>query len=102
MDLHPWLLAEDDRWSEVIRDVYHHMGTTRMHTDPARGVVDADCQVHGIGNLYLASSSVFPTGGHSNPTFTLLLLCFRLADRLKSFWDDAPPAGPRREALGRR
>jgi choline dehydrogenase-like flavoprotein len=55
-----------------------------MHADPRHGVVDADCRVHGIDNLYLASSSVFPTSGHSNPTFTILSLCFRLADKLKS------------------
>jgi choline dehydrogenase-like flavoprotein len=61
---------------------YHHMGTTRMHVDPARGVVDADCRVHGIDNLYVAGSSVFPTGGYSNPTFTLVALAVRLADHL--------------------
>lgn len=84
VNLHPWVLAEDGQWAERIHDVYHHIGTTRMHTDARHGVVDADCRVHGVDNLYLASSAVFPTGGHSNPTFTLLLLCFRLADRLKT------------------
>lgn len=80
---YPWVWQEDGPWAEQMHDVYHHIGTARMHTDPRRGVVDADCRVHGVDNLYLASSAVFPTGGHSNPTFTLLLLCFRLADRLK-------------------
>ena len=83
VNIHPWLAEEDGGWAERMNDVYHHMGTARMHTDPRRGVVDADCRVHGVANLYVASSAVFPTGGHSNPTFTLLLLCFRLADRLK-------------------
>src|SRR5436190_432807 len=46
----------------------HHMGTTRMHIDPKQGVVDADSKVHGIANLYVAGSSVFPTYGSSNPT----------------------------------
>jgi choline dehydrogenase-like flavoprotein len=81
--LHPWLLAENGDWMENIQDNFHHMGATRMHNDPRYGVVDASCRVHGVDNLYLGSSSVFPTGGHSNPTFTLLLLCFRLADRIK-------------------
>ena len=46
---------------------YHHMGTTRMHADPTRGVVDADCRLHSVGNLYVAGSSVFTTGGAANP-----------------------------------
>lgn len=61
---------------------YHHMGTTRMASDPARGVVDADCRVHGVANLYAAGSSVFPTSGWANPTLTILALALRLADHL--------------------
>jgi choline dehydrogenase-like flavoprotein len=61
----------------------HHMGATRMADDPADGVVDRDLRVHGMENLYLASSSVFPTGGWGNPTLTLLALALRLADRLE-------------------
>lgn len=60
----------------------HHMGTTRMHKDAARGVVDADCRVHGIDNLYVAGSSVFPTGGYANPTLTVVALALRLAEHL--------------------
>lgn len=63
--------------------VYHHMGTTRMHDDPAQGVVDANCRVHGIANLYVAGSSVFPTGGYINPTLTIVALAMRLADHVK-------------------
>jgi choline dehydrogenase-like flavoprotein len=69
--------------SGLVIDAGHHMGTTRMADDPSRGVVDADCRVFGIGNLHVASSSVFPTSGFSNPTFTLLALCLRLADALR-------------------
>jgi choline dehydrogenase-like flavoprotein len=61
----------------------HHLGTTRMSDDPKRGVVDAQSQVHGVGNLYIAGSSVFPTYGSSNPTMNLVALTLRLADRLK-------------------
>lgn len=60
----------------------HHMGTTRMASDPRRGVVDADCRVHGIDNLYVAGSSVFPSGGAVNPTLTLVALALRLSDHL--------------------
>ncbi len=61
----------------------HHMGTTRMSDGPDRGVVDRDCRVHGMGNLYVAGSSVFPTGGAENPTLTIVALALRLADRLR-------------------
>lgn len=60
----------------------HHIGTTRMSADPRRGVVDSDCRVHGIDNLYIASTSVFPTSGQASPTLTLLALAYRLADHL--------------------
>ena len=61
----------------------HHMGTTRMSDDPKAGVVDAQGQVHGVGNLYVAGSSVFPTYGSSNPTMNLVALTLRLGDHLK-------------------
>jgi choline dehydrogenase-like flavoprotein len=61
----------------------HHMGTTRMHNDPRQGVVDANSKVHGVGNLYIAGSAVFPTYGASNPTLNLVALVLRLADHLK-------------------
>jgi choline dehydrogenase-like flavoprotein len=61
----------------------HHMGTTRMHPDPAKGVVDADLRLHEAKNLYVAGSSVFPTSGIANPTLTILALVMRLADHLK-------------------
>jgi choline dehydrogenase-like flavoprotein len=63
---------------------YHHMGTTRMDPDPRQGVVDTDCRVHDVSNLFVAGSSVFPIVGVSNPTLTLLALTVRLADLLKA------------------
>lgn len=75
------LLSEDRPWRQVYGGC-HQMGTTRMADNPARGVVDAHCRVHGVGNLYIAGSSVFPTGGFANPTLTLVALALRLADRL--------------------
>lgn len=61
---------------------YHHMGTTRMSVDPAHGVVDGNCRVHGYANLYIAGSSVFPTSSWANPTLTILALAHRLGDHL--------------------
>lgn len=60
----------------------HQMGTTRMSSSEKDGVVDENCKVHGIKNLYIAGSSVFPTGGGGNPTMPLLQLTFRLAEHL--------------------
>jgi len=61
---------------------FHLMGTTRMAADPKQGVVDADLRVHGTDNLYVASSSVFPTVGYTNPTLTIVALTLRLAEHL--------------------
>jgi choline dehydrogenase-like flavoprotein len=72
----------------------HHMGTTRMHDDPHMGVVDANGKVHGLTNLYVAGSSVFPTGGYINPTLTITALTLRLADHLKDLLVRLLPTGP--------
>ncbi len=64
------------------RDGFHQIGTTRMSADPRDGVVDADCKVHGIGNLYISSSSVFPTSGQANPTLSIMAVSVRLARHL--------------------
>ncbi len=61
----------------------HHMGNTRMHPDPKPDVVDADRKVHGISNLWLAGSSVFPTVGCANPTSIIAVLTSRLIDHLR-------------------
>jgi choline dehydrogenase-like flavoprotein len=61
----------------------HHLGTTRMHADPGKGVVDADGRVHGVDNLFVSGPSVFPSGGFAGPVFTILALALRLADHLK-------------------
>ena len=63
---------------------WHHMGTTRISDDPKKGVVDANCKVHGIDNLYVAGSSCFPTVGSVNPTLTLVALTIRLSDHIKT------------------
>jgi choline dehydrogenase-like flavoprotein len=60
------------------------MGTTRMANLPEQGVVDSDCKVHGLDNLYIAGSSVFPTSGFANPTLTIVALALRLARQLQS------------------
>jgi len=66
-----------------IKGHYHQIGTTRMGNDPADSVVDRNCKVHSINNLYIGGSSVFPTAGYSGPTMVLIALAIRLAEHLK-------------------
>ena len=62
---------------------WHHMGTTRMHMDSRKGVVNENSKVHDISNLYIAGPSVFPTSGYANPVLTIAALTIRLADHIK-------------------
>jgi choline dehydrogenase-like flavoprotein len=62
----------------------HHIGTARMASTARSGVVGPDCAVFGLPNLYIASSAVFPTSGHANPTLTIVALALRLAERIKT------------------
>ena len=76
-------LKERAQWLEGLDWGNHHMGTTRAHADPKKGVVDANLQVHGVANLFVAGSSVYPTYGAVNPTINLIALALRLVDHLK-------------------
>ncbi|ALG74952.1 FAD-dependent oxidoreductase [Azospirillum thiophilum] len=90
--------GDAERGAAAMADVgwcWHHMGTTRMHESPRHGVVDADGRVHGVGNLYVAGSSVFPTMGADHPTMTIVALALRLTDRVAALLQDersSPPA----------
>jgi choline dehydrogenase-like flavoprotein len=77
-------LGDEEPWPDTLRGCWHHMGTTRMADDPRRGVVDAQCRVHGVENLFIAGSSVFPTCGSDMPTITIVALALRLADHVKA------------------
>jgi choline dehydrogenase-like flavoprotein len=80
-----WLQdSEENSWPAFLGGGWHHMGTTRMNSDPKQGVVDADCKVHGVNNLYVAGSSCFATSGAANPTLTLLALSLRLSDHIRN------------------
>jgi choline dehydrogenase-like flavoprotein len=73
----------DEHPPALVLGIYHHMGTTRMSDDPRQGVADGDGQVHGSRDLYVTGTSVFPTAGWANPTFTVLALAIKLGDHLK-------------------
>jgi choline dehydrogenase-like flavoprotein len=77
-----WLLAGSTPTLAQLAGGNHHMGTTRMRADPKTGVVDADCRVHSLANLYVGGSSVFSTSGHANPTYSIVQLALRLGDHL--------------------
>jgi choline dehydrogenase-like flavoprotein len=80
-----YLDSASEPFSErLYTDASHHIGTARMSRNPREGVVDERCKVHGIDNLFIAGSAVFPTSGHANPTLTIVALAIRLAAHLKS------------------
>ncbi len=79
-----WLHEDDETIKQHLADAFHHMGTTRMSKTQAAGVVDENCCLHGVNNLFVAGSSVFPTSGHSNPTLTFMALAMRLSEHIKS------------------
>jgi choline dehydrogenase-like flavoprotein len=78
-----WLTDGREDWATNFKDVGHHIGTTRMADSADHGVVDRNCRVHEVDNLYVGGASVFTTSGHVNPTFTIVALALRLADHLK-------------------
>jgi choline dehydrogenase-like flavoprotein len=95
-----WAEADDDgAWPTKVDGGCHHLGTARMSDEPQRGVVDADCRVHGVGNLYVAGGAVFPTGGAANPTLTMLALALRLADHLRGVLGGRPRVAAKPEAV---
>jgi choline dehydrogenase-like flavoprotein len=97
LKLHDWFTEElGDNWmvhfhdsSEAKRFSYmdwisnHNIGTTRMADDPRQGVVDRNCKLHDVDNFWIAGSSVFPTSGSAQPTFSIVALALRLADHLE-------------------
>jgi choline dehydrogenase-like flavoprotein len=87
-----WLQNDTDPVPSIGEDPWlgagsHHMGTTRMASTASEGVVDKNCQVFGINNFYIAGSSVFTTGGHANPTFTIVQLTLRLGEHINQSLD---------------
>ena len=78
----PEQLTTPEAVGKFLHGGHHHYGTTRMGNSPRTSVVDRDCRVHGLANLYIASSAVFPTTGYANPTLTIVAIAARLASHL--------------------
>jgi choline dehydrogenase-like flavoprotein len=80
--------VKDDEFARGVREQQgvgsHNYGTTRMAATPQKGVVDRDCRVFGVGNLYVASSSVFPTSSFANPALSICAFSVRLATHIKN------------------
>ena len=93
--------ASDKGIPRMFSSPHHFMGTTRMHNDPQHGVVDAHCRVHGLQNLFVTGSSVFPTGGFANPTLTIVALALRLSDHLRGLFSETKPLLPKPEPVPR-
>ena len=74
----------DDILAHITLDGSHHMGGTRMGIEPATSVVNTECRVHTVENLFVAGTSLFPSAGNANPTFTAAALALRLADHLRT------------------
>jgi choline dehydrogenase-like flavoprotein len=88
-----YTVPESERVAAVLdqgTDGYHQIGTARMSADPAAGIVDRDCRVHGTANLFVASSAIFPSSGQANPTLLLAAFSARLAAHLARRWRDLP------------
>jgi hypothetical protein len=84
--LEPWIQNEETNWTEFINHdghYGHHMGTTKMGTSKDNSVVDSNCKIHGLKNVFVSGSSVFPTYGFANPTLTIVALSIKLADHFK-------------------
>jgi choline dehydrogenase-like flavoprotein len=75
----PWIQDGSIPLTGALEGTFHHIGLTRMADDPHNGVVDRSCKTHGIDNLYVQGCSVFPTGGHANPTLTIVAMAVRQA-----------------------
>src|SRR6266852_469690 len=87
--------AEVEGWPANLEGGWHQIGTTRADDDPKRGVVDADGKLHGMANLFVAGSSVFPTAGAAPPTLTIVAMALRLASHLRRNLGVSPPPARR-------
>ena len=85
-------LAPASRTDNEVMHSNHHLGATRMSREAETGVVDANCKVHGLENLYLAGGGLMPTVSWANPTLTVMALTHRLADHLSERWGVPKPA----------
>jgi choline dehydrogenase-like flavoprotein len=81
--LEEWINSPNSDWKKYLEDLYHQCGTARMARTRHEGVVDDTCKVFSVGNLFIASSAVFPTSSFMNPTMTIIALSLRAGDRVK-------------------
>lgn len=82
-----------DNLDQMFTDSYtyasHPMSSTRISQDPKHGVVNSNCQLHGVENIYVLGASVFPVTNIVNPTFTVCALALRACERIaKEIWHE--------------
>lgn len=83
--LEPWIHSSPADGTKWMSDVFHQAGGLRMSGNADEGVVDRECKVFDLSNLYVASSAVFPTSSFSNPTMTTIALSIRICDTIKKY-----------------
>ncbi len=91
--MEPWLTDPGEVWGTKPFGGLHLMGTTRMSESPAEGVVDPTGRVHGVSNLWIVGSSVFPSYGSANPGMTVAATTLRTAEEIAGSLSGAGPAG---------
>jgi hypothetical protein len=92
-----WLTSEAPLDEDNLRSNLHFIGATRMAARPEDGVVDKNCRVFGVKNLFMAGASVFSIGGHGNPMVTIVALATRLGQHLRDL-DLSDQSAPHLEA----
>ena len=60
----------------------HECGTARMGNDPKTSVVDGNCKVHGVRNLFVSDGAVFVTQGCYEPTLTIMAISARVGEHI--------------------
>ena len=62
----------------------HPCGTVRFGDDPRTSVLDRDCRMHGVDNLFVVDSSFMPTSNGVNPSLTIGANALRVAERIRA------------------
>jgi len=70
----------------VVSSGQHQAGTCRMGNDPKASVVDRDCRIHDMENVFVIDSSVHVTNGGFNPVLTIMAIAYMASAALVRSW----------------
>jgi choline dehydrogenase-like flavoprotein len=71
---------------ELVSAGQHQAGTCRMGADPKASVVNRDCQLHDMDNVFVIDSSVHVTNGGFNPALTIMTIAYYASASLVRNW----------------